>query len=260
MKGVKKVLIHQIFDNLPNLQDTLDHFNPDYVFLLSCVEPRSEPRQAEECINQNNVKLLGKNVVDVEYCELIGIKEAWHNSTINKVFEVLGQIKEKCEKMAGGDRCEYYAGLSDAGDGGELITVGISHAAVLHDMKTYYTRARKAYYNEEYVIEIESLNKITQIQNWLKSTHNTRNNLQYLEAIIDLEKKGVREISSAKLADILPYSQKSVDNAMRVLMRKELIESEKKDGKEVLRNRTFCSTGLGKLIHKSNSLGNEEEE
>ncbi|MEE2759008.1 MAG: hypothetical protein VYA86_03400 [Candidatus Thermoplasmatota archaeon] len=260
MKGVKKVLIHQIFDNLPNLQDTLDHFNPDYVFLLSCVEPRSEPKQAEECINQNNVKLLGKNVEDVEYCELIGIKKAWHNSTIKKVFEVLGQIKEKCEEMADGDRCEYYAGLSDAGDGGELITVGISHAAVLHDMKTYYTRARKAYYNEEYVIEIESLNKITQIQNWLKSTHNTRNNLQYLKAIIDLEKKGDREISSAKLADILPYTKRSVDNAMRVLMSKELIETEKKDGEKVLRNRIFCSTDLGKLIHKLNPLGNEEEE
>jgi len=259
MKGVKKVLIHQIFDNLPNLQDTLDHFNPDYVFLLSCVEPRSEPRQAEECINQNNVKLLGKNVVDVEYCELIGIKEAWHNSTINKVFEVLGQIKEKCEEMAGGDRCEYYAGLSDAGDGGELITVGISHAAVLHGMKTYYTRARKAYYHEQYVIEIESLNKITQIQNWLKSTHNTSNNLKYLRAIVDLEKKGDREISSAKLADILPYSKRSVDNAIRVLERKGLIESEKKDGKEVKRNRAFYSTDLGKLIHKLNPLGNEEE-
>ena len=125
-------------------------------------------------------------------------------------------------------------------------------------MKTYYTRARKAYYNEEYVIEIESLNKITKIQNWLKSTYNTRNNLQYLEAIIELEKSGDREIYSAKIADILQYSEKSVNNAMKVLMSKELIETEKKDGKEVLRNRNFCSTDLGKLIHKSNSLGNDE--
>ncbi len=127
-------------------------------------------------------------------------------------------------------------------------------------MKTYYTRARKAYYNEEYVIEIESLNRITRIQNWLTSTHNTRNNLHYLKAIIDLEKKGDREISSAKLADILPYTKRSVDNAMKVLMSKGLIETEKKDGEKVLRNRIFYSTDLGKLIHKLSPLGNEEEE
>ena len=36
MSGVKKVLIHQIKQSMTNLEDTLEHFRPDYVFLLSC--------------------------------------------------------------------------------------------------------------------------------------------------------------------------------------------------------------------------------
>ena len=31
----KKVVIHQIQESLTNLEDTLDYFEPDYVFLLS---------------------------------------------------------------------------------------------------------------------------------------------------------------------------------------------------------------------------------
>jgi hypothetical protein len=201
-------------------------------------------------LQRKSVKSLGENVKNVEYSKLIGIEKAWHNSTMMEVYQVLGDIKRKSEELAGNNRCEYYAGLSD---GPQLITVGISFAAVLHDMKTYFTRGRRSYYHEEYVIEIENLNKITETKNWLKSKYNTHRNLRYLKAIIDLEERGDNEISSAKLADLLaPITQKAVDNAVRILANKELINIEGK------KNRTFSSTDLGKLTIKLNPLGNDE--
>jgi len=253
MSGVKRVLIHQIFGDIANLADTLDHFCPDYVFLISCVpKKRSEPQHALDLLQHQTVALLGNNVVNVEYSELIGIEEAWHNSTMMEVFRVLGEIKEKCEEMAGEDDCEYYAGLSDSGDGGELITVGISFAAVLHDMKTYYTRARKPYYNE-YVVEIENLNKITETKNWLESQYSTSKNLRYLRQVIKFEEQGVGQISAAKIADLDGFETRSTHLALNKLVNKGLINKEGK------RNYTVSSTDLGKLTIKAwYPFGNDE--
>ena len=87
----------------------------------------------------------------------------------------------------------------------------------------------------------------------MESKYNTKENLNYLRAIIDLEDKGERDISSAKIAEILaPKTRKAVDNAMNVLISKGLIAKDKKEDKEVMRNRTFYSTDLGKLIVKLN--------
>jgi hypothetical protein len=251
MSGVKTVVIHQIQESMTNLEDTIEYFRPDYVFLLSCVHNiRDKPDFALMELQRKSVKSLGEDVKYVEYSELIGIDEAWHKSTMMDVFQALGDIKRKCEELAGNNRCEYYAGLSD---GPSLMTVGISFAAVLHDMKTYFTRGRRSYYHGEYVIEIENLNKITETKNWLESKAIVKRNLRYLRMIIELEERGEREITSAKLAEELaPITQKAVDNAVRVLAKKELIDIEGK------KNRTFSSTDLGKLTIKLNPIGKDE--
>ncbi len=250
--GKKKVVvIHQIRESMTNLEDTIEHFRPDYLFLISCMHNiRDKPDFALMELQRKNARVLGPNVRDIEHTKLIGIEDAWHHTTMMEVFKILGDIKQECEELAGKDNCEYYAGLAD---GTALITVGISFAAVLHGMKTYFTRGRRSYYHEEYVLEIENLNKITEIKNWLESKYNTKENLNYLRAIIDLEDKGERDISSAKIAEILaPKTRKAVDNAMNVLISKGLIAKDKKEDKEVMRNRTFYSTDLGKLIVKLN--------
>ena len=265
MSGIKTVVIHQVRDSMTNLEDTIEHFRPDYLFLITCEHnKRDKPDFALMEIQRKNHKILGKDVINIEYSELIGIEEAWHNTTMMEVFRVLGEIKKTCEELAGNNRIEYYAGLAD---GTSLITVGISFAAVLHGMKTYFTRGRRSYYHEEYVIEIENLNKITEIQNWLNSKNRTIENLHYLRAILELEEKGVKEISSAKLTEMLaPRTRKAVDNAMNILIAKELIEKGRNlDGefvsdKDVLRNRIFKTTHLGKLIVYLNPSGIEKDD
>lgn len=251
MESKKVVVIHQIRESMTNLEDTIEHYRPDYLFLISCMHNiRDKPDFARLEVERKNARVLGPNVKHIEYTKLIGIEDAWHHTTMMEVFKILGEIKQECEELAGEDNCEYYVGLSD---GTALITVGISFAAVLHGMKTYFTRGRRSYYDEEYVIEVENLNKITEIKNWLESKYNTKENLKYLRAIINLEDCGESSISSAKIADMLdPYTQKAVDNAMNVLLKKGLIEKEKKEDQEVKRNRTFYSTDLGKLIIKLN--------
>ncbi len=251
MERKKVVVIHQIRESMTNLEDTIEHYRPDYLFLISCMHNiRDKPDFAKLAVESKNAKVLGTNVKYIEHTKLIGIEEAWHHTTMMEVFKILGEIKQECEELAGKGNCEYYAGLAD---GTALITVGISFAAVLHGMKTYFTRGRRSYYHGKFVLEIENLNKITEIKNWLESKYNTKENLKYLRAIIELEGSGESSISSAKIADMLePKTQKAVDNAMNILISKGLIEKEKREDKEVRRNRTFYSTDLGKLIIKLN--------
>jgi hypothetical protein len=247
---------------MTNLEDTIEYFRPDYLFLLTCEHnKRDKPDFALMEVERKNHKVLGKDVINIEYSELIGIEEAWHNTTMMEVFRVLGEIKRKCEKLAGNNPIEYYCGLAD---GTALITVGISFAAVLHGMKTYFTRGRRSYYHEEYVLEIENLNKITEIQNWLNSKFRTIENLHYLRAIVELEEQGVREISSAKITEKLATkTRKAVDNAMNILIAKELIhkgrilDGEFVPAEDVYRNRIFKTTHLGQLIVHLNPSGIE---
>ena len=271
MSGVKKVLIHQIQQSMTNLEDTLEYFRPDYVFLLSCkFYARDKPALAVMDIEDKNWRSLGDHVKNVEYVELVEIEEAWHKTTMVEVYEVLGDIKKKSQEMAGKDECQFYAGLADAP---ALMTVGVAFASVMHGMNTYFTRGRRPYYEREYVLEIENLNKITAINNWLESHYTKKRNLRYLREIIRLEDErdsieqqlreqgiepseyeGSNEIFSAKIAENLsPITQKAVDNALRVLEAKDLISIEGKRG------RVISSTKLGRLTIKMNPEDLEEE-
>ncbi len=93
----------------------------------------------------------------------------------------------KRKQKKSGAECEFYAGLSDATG---LFPHSVAFAAMLHDMKTYYTRGRRPYYNDEFVLEIDTLNGITSAKSWLEGHSDRKKNLKYLEALISLEKEG----------------------------------------------------------------------
>lgn len=235
----KKVIIHQIQDSLTNLEDSLDYFEPDYVFLLSSeFYSKDKPDMALMEIKNKNARALGNNVSKIEYSELVTIKDAWHKTTMLDVYEIFGEIKSKCQEMAGKDGCVFYSGLAD---GPALITSGIAFASVLHQMQTYFTRGRRTYYNREYVLEIDNLNKITNIKNWLEHNIMNRRNIRYLKHIIEFEERGVVEIGTKDIEGVMSETTKAINSALKKLEKYELIRI---DGK---RNRKITSTQLGRL-------------
>ena len=235
----KKVIIHQIQDSLTNLEDSLDYFEPDYVFLLSSeFYSKDKPDMALMEIKNKNVRALGNNVSNIEYSELVTIKDAWHKTTMLDVYEIFGEIKSKCEKMAGKEGCVFYSGLAD---GPALITSGIAFASVLHQMQTYFTRGRRTYYNREYVLEIDNLNKITNVKNWLEHNIMNRRNIRYLKHIISFEESGMVEIGTKDLEGVMSETTKAINSALKKLEKYDLIRI---DGK---RNRKITSTQLGRL-------------
>jgi hypothetical protein len=241
MSGVKTVLIHQIKESMTNLFDSVEKYRPDYVFLLTSEYYAVEkPDFALLSIKDKDWRTIGDHVRNIEYFKLVKIKDAWHKTTMMEVYEELGKIKSKSQELAGKDKCIFYAGLAD---GEPLMTVGVAFAAVLHEMNTYYTRGRRTIYEREFVLDIDNLNKITATMSWLDSHYTKSKNLRYLREIIHLEETGDKEISSAKITEkLVPITKKAVDNALRTLEKKELINIQGK------RNRTLNSTDLGKLI------------
>jgi hypothetical protein len=243
MEKPKKVIIHQIQESLTNLEDTLDYFQPDYVFLLSSeFYSKDKPDMALMEIEKKNVRALGDNVKNIEYSELVTIKDAWHKTTMLDVYEIFGEIKSKCEEMAGKEGCVFYSGLAD---GPALMTSGIAFASVLHNMSTYFTRGRRTYYNREYVLEIDNLNQITTTKSWLEQNYKNPLNLRYLSEIIMLEEDGEEEIIAEKIQlRVDPKTVEAVRNAINVLEARGLIITEGR------RPKVVESTELGRLTIK----------
>ena len=238
----KVVVIHQIEQSITNLEDTIAHFQPDYVYLVSPeYYSKDKPDMALLELEKKNVRALGDSVKNVVYAKMMTIEKAWHNTTMMELYEMFGEIKSESEKMAKKDTCEFYVGLSDAGG---LMTAGAAFAAVLHNMKTYFTRGRRRYYNEEYVLEVDNLNKITTVKNWLDKHEKNKKNLRYLNQIIELESKNAGDqiiaerIHSAFENEV---SIESVRNAIKRLEQYHLVSAS--TGKPRIVN----STELGKL-------------
>mgnify|MGYP006085195427 CR=1 FL=1 len=240
MGNEKVVIIHQIQDSLTNLEDTIDYFKPDYVMLVSSkYYSEDKPNMALMELRERNIRALGDHVENVEFFDLFSIEDAWHKTTMMEVYELFGQIKATCEERAGKHGCKFYAGLAD---GTSLMTVGIAFSAVLLQMKTYFTRGRRTYYNKQYVLEIDNLNQITTTKSWLEQNYRNPSNLRYLNEIILLEEDGEEEIIAEKIQlRVDPKTVEAVRNAINVLEKRGLIITEGK------RPKVVHSTELGKL-------------
>lgn len=222
----------------------MEYHRPDYVFLLSAGSyGKDKPSLAVMDIQDKNWRSLGDHVKNIEYVELVEIEDAWHKTTMMEVYEKMGQIMKKSQKMAGKAECTFYAGLADAP---ALMSVGVAFSAVMYGMKTYFTRGRRPYYNREYVLDVDNLNEITSINNWLGSHYTKKRNLRYLREVIRLEDDGVNEIFCETIADNLPFTIEAVRNALRLLESKNLIHREGD------RNMIISSTTLGRLAIKMN--------
>jgi|GEM_PF-1888119 len=237
----KRALIHCIRNSMTNLQDSIDHFRPDYVYLLTSQhDAEGKPDLALMEIENKNIRTFGDHVLLIEHVALHSIEDAWHQETMMKVFDEFADIKADAKERAQKEKvdCEFFAGLSDATG---LFSPSIAFAAVLHDMKTYYTRGRRRYYHNEYVLEIENLNNITSVKNWVESNKYHKQNLKYLIALIELEEAGGQKNTSKHIANKGDWLKRTVDKAINKLEEQGLITIE--GGK----NRLLSSTRLGQL-------------
>ena len=226
---------------MTNLQDSIDHFRPDYVYLLTSQhDAEGKPDLALMEIENKNIRTFGDHVLLIEHVALHSIEDAWHQETMMKVFEEFADIKADAKERAQKEKvdCEFFAGLSDATG---LFSPSIAFAAVLHDMKTYYTRGRRRYYHNEYVLEIENLNNITSVKNWVESNKYHKQNLKYLIALIELEEAGGQKNTSKHIANKGDWLKRTVDKAIIKLEEQGLITIE------ALKNRSLSSTRLGQL-------------
>ena len=244
MTRKKRVLIHCIRESMTNLSDTIRHFRPDYVYLLASGHHAAEGKAgvAYNEIHENVERTFGQYVKDIEHVALHEIEEAWHKETMTHVIKELGEIKADAEKRArkAGAECEIFAGLSDATG---LFPHSVAFAAMLHDMKTYYTRGRRSYYNDEFVLEIDTLNDITSAKSWLEGHSDRKKNLKYLEALIHLEKEG--EVDINRLSIKIGRDVKTTRNACNKLAENGMLEYS-----EGGRNRTISSTSVGRMCIK----------
>jgi hypothetical protein len=237
----KRALIHCIRDSMTNLQDSIDHFLPDYVYLLTSQhDAEGKPDLALMEIENKNIRTFGDHVLLIEHVALHSIAEVWHQGTMMEVIEEFAVIKADAKERAKKEKvdCEFFAGLSDAAG---LFSPSVAFAAVLHDMKIYYTRGRRRYYHNEYVLELKNLNNITSVKNWVESNEYHKMNLKYLIALIELEEAGGQKNTSDHIAIKGGWQKRTVDKAIIKLEEQGLITIE------ALKNRSLSSTRLGQL-------------
>lgn len=243
-KPKKRVLIHCIRDSMTNLVDSVEKIQPHYVYLV-CAKYHAEgkPNYAKMELENPSERTFGDQAKHIEYSDLFTVDDVWSQNTMNSVFKVFSEIRDDATKRATGlgHEAVFYAGLSDAAG---LLAPSVAFAAVLFDMKTYFTRGRRTYY-DEFVLEIENLNSITAVRSWLQANKHHKENLKYLRALIDLEKTH-QKITSKLLTERVDSGNRMVDKAIRTLKEQRLIETKG------TRNRELKATGLGRLCIQLN--------
>tara|TARA_B110000459_G_C16549033_1_gene465828 strand:+ start:269 stop:964 length:696 start_codon:yes stop_codon:yes gene_type:complete len=224
---------------MTNLVDSVEEYGPHFVYLL-CAEYHAEgkPNYAIMELKQPKERTFGKQAKDIEHAELKTIPDVWSQNTMMSVFEAFSEIKSDATNRAGGVEPEFFAGLSDAAG---LLSPSVAFAAVLHDMKTYFTRGRRTYY-DEFVLEIDNLNNFTVVKSWIQANKRHKDNLKYLIALIELEESGEENITPALLSDKVSTVKRTVDKAILTLEKHGLIHAEGKRG------RKLTSTDLGRLV------------
>ncbi len=231
---------------MTNLVDSVEEFGPHYVYLI-CAKYHAEgkPNYAMMELEKPNKRTFGNQAKDIEYASIHTIEDVWSQNTMMSVFEAFSDIKADAIKRAKASGADddpiFYAGLSDAAG---LLSPSVAFAAVLHNMKTYFTRGRRTYY-DEFVLEIENLNNITAVKSWIQANKHHKENLKYLETLIDMEKTHP-DITSKLLCNRMETQQRAVDKAIEKLNLQGLVDV---DGQ---RNRKISATTLGKLCIRMN--------
>ena len=236
--GKAKVLIHSQGESEASLREAIEHYRPQFVFLISN-ESSTGAKVVLKHLQDKETKHLGEWVKDIEHVEMILIKDAWSDETVIQMFDAFDQAKKRANELADGRDLEFYSGVAG---GTKLMVIGSALAAINGGISTYYVNKEMPGQSSKLLFEIGFMNQLMESLNWLKhGQYKERNNLRYLAEIVRREDSG--EIcTTSEMEQTLPYTGRAITAAMRTLGNKGLVEIKGE------RPQFYSSTVLGRYV------------
>ena len=109
--GKAKVLIHSQGESEGPLREAIEHYRPQFVFLISN-DNSAGAKVVLKHLQDKETKYLGQWVEDIEHVEMILIEDAWSDETVVQMFSAIDEAKKKAHELADGRELEFYSGVA----------------------------------------------------------------------------------------------------------------------------------------------------
>jgi len=241
MVDPKVVLIHSQGNSEGPLREAIEFYKPKMVFLISN-HGASGALLVNKHLEERDTNKLGRFVKDIEYSELLFIKDAFSSDTVLQMFTQIDNAKNKAKEMSNSKQLKFYAGISG---GTKMMVVGSALAAINGDISTYYVNKESLEVSDNLLLELDFLNDLMSTISWLREHYKNKENLPYLEEVIRRDKNGLMTDAAEIAESMKPKTTKSIRNSMRVLKRRSLITYD-----ESKKPHVYKPTQLGKYVVK----------
>ena len=249
MVDPKVVLIHSQGNSEGPLREAIEFYKPKMVFLISN-HGASGALLVNKHLEERDTNKLGRFVKDIEYSELLFIKDAFSSDTVLQMFTQIDNAKNKAKEMSNSKQLKFYAGISG---GTKMMVVGSALAAINGDISTYYVNKESLEVSDNLLLELDFLNDLMSTISWLREHYKNKENLPYLEEVIRRDKNGLMTDAAEIAESMKPKTTKSIRNSMRVLKRRSLITYD-----ESKKPHEYKPTQLGKYVVKMFYNGQNE--
>ena len=247
--GKAKVLIHSQGESEGPLREAIEHYRPQFVFLISN-DSNAGAKVVLKHLQDKETKYLGQWVEDIEHAEMIFIEDAWSDETVMQMFAAIDQAKKRAHELADGRELSFYSGVAG---GTKLMVIGSALAAINGGISTYYVNKERPGQSSKLLFEIGFMNDLMAAINWLKhGRYNEKKNLRYLSEVIRRKESGEICTAEQMAITLAPTVPKSIRNAMRVLKEHGLVEIEGHP-------QEYSSTKLGHYVLSMFQAHDEEE-
>ena len=249
MVDPKVVLIHSQGNSEGPLREAIEFYKPKMVFLISN-HGASGALLVNKHLEEKDTNKLGRFVKDIEYSELLFIKDAFSSDTVLQMFTEIDNAKNKAKEISDSQELKFYAGISG---GTKMMVVGSALAAINDDISTYYVNKESLEDSDNLLLELDFLNDLMSTISWLREHYTNKKNLPYLEEVIRRDKNRLSTNATEIAESMKPLTVKSVRNSMRKLKSRSLITYD-----ESKKPYEYKPTQLGKYVVKMFYNGQNE--
>ena len=249
MVDPKVVLIHSQGNSEGPLREAIEFYKPKMVFLISN-HGASGALLVNKHLEERDTNKLGRFVKDIEYSELLFIKDAFSSDTVLQMFTEIDNAKNKSNEISDSQELKFFAGISG---GTKMMVVGSALAAINDDISTYYVNKESLEDSDNLLLELDFLNDLMSTISRLREHYTNKKNLPYLEEVIRRDKNRLSTNATEIAESMKPITEKSVRNSMRVLKRRSLITYD-----ESKKPYEYKPTQLGKYVVKMFYNGQNE--